>query len=106
MSIRIYTDGLASNAASEASRAEELSRAKAAGKQPVASSGGAGADQVQISSLSESIAAGTSQQDAVQAQRIRQLSLQVQNGTYHVEARKLSSALVSNALQAGAVEKG
>lgn len=106
MSIRIYTDGLASAAASEASRSEELSRANGPGKQPVAGSSGEGGDQVQISSLSESIAAGSSQQGVTQANRVRQIAAQYQNGTYQVDSLQLSRALVSNAIRSGAVENG
>ena len=105
MSIRIYTDGLAGAAASEASRNEEVSRASTAGKQPVAGASAEGGDQVQISSLSASIAAGSSQQDATQSNRVRQIAVQFQNGTYHVDSLQLSRALVSNAIRSGAVDK-
>jgi anti-sigma28 factor (negative regulator of flagellin synthesis) len=105
MSIRIYTDGLASAAASEASRNEELSRAGAAGK-PNAGPISDGLDQVQISSLSESIAAGSSRQDAAQAQRVSQIAAQYANGTYHVDSLQLSRAMVSNAIGSSGVEKG
>ena len=104
MSIRIYSDGLA-NAASEASRADELQRATAAAKKPPTSSGGEGSDQVQISSLSASIAAGTDQQGAQQAHRVSQIAAQYQNGTYHVDSAKLSKALVSYAIRSGVTEK-
>jgi anti-sigma28 factor (negative regulator of flagellin synthesis) len=105
MSIRIYTDGLAGAAASEASRNEELSRAGGAGKPSVAASSGGGGDQVQISSLSASIAAGSSQQDAAQFHRVQQIAAQHQNGTYHVDSLQLSRALVSDAIRNGAVDK-
>jgi anti-sigma28 factor (negative regulator of flagellin synthesis) len=98
MSIRIYTDGLANAAASEASRNEELSRAGAGSKQSVVSSSSEGGDQVQISSLSESIAAGSSQQDTAQAHRVAKIAAQYENGTYHVDSLQLSRALVSSAL--------
>ena len=105
MSIRIYTDGLAGAAASEASRNEELSRTSTAGKQPVGGSSGEGGDHVQISSLSASIAAASSQQDGTQSHRVGQIAAQYQNGTYHVDSLQLSRALVSNAIRSGGVEK-
>jgi anti-sigma28 factor (negative regulator of flagellin synthesis) len=101
MSIRIYTDGMANAAASEASRSEELTRAGNAAKQPAGAPASEGGDQVQISSLSESIAAGSSQQSAAQVHRLSQIAAQFENGTYHVDAAQLSKAMIANALGGG-----
>jgi len=99
MSIRIYNDGLAGTAASETSRAQELSRVATSGK---AASGPAaiGEDQVQISSLSEAVAALGSQRAA----RIQDLAGVYQSGAYQVNSMDVSHAIVDNALRAGSTE--
>ncbi|HUI55990.1 MAG TPA: flagellar biosynthesis anti-sigma factor FlgM [Bryobacteraceae bacterium] len=106
MSIRIYNEGVAGSAASEAHRAEELSRANAPSKQPSVGQIGSGEDQIQISSLSEHIAAQGSVQSAQQADKVRHLAAVYQSGQYHVDSRKVSSALVANALQNARTESG
>ena len=96
MSIRIYNDGLAGAAASEASRAQESSRAGTSGK-PSSGSAAGGEDQVQISSLSEALAAQSSQR----AERVQHLAAAYQSGRYQVNPTEVSRAIVNQALQAG-----
>ena len=99
MSIRIYNDGLAGTAATEASRAQELSRATQAGRANGAASS-SGEDQVEISSLSESLSAQASQR----ATRVQDLTAVYRSGGYQPNSLDVSRALVNHALQAGAVE--
>jgi len=106
MSIRIYNEGVAGSAASEAHRAEELSRVHSPSKQPSVGQAGSGEDQIQISSLSEAIAAQGKVQSAHQADRVRHLAAVYQSGQYHVDSRKVSSALVANALHNERIENG
>jgi anti-sigma28 factor (negative regulator of flagellin synthesis) len=101
MSIRIYNDGLAGAAASEASRAQDLSRATTGGK--LSSGANAGVeDQVQISSLSEALAAHGSQRAA----RVENLAAAYQSGAYQVNSIDVSHAIVNSALQAGNTGSG
>lgn len=101
MSIRIYNDGLAGAAASEASRAQELSRASSTGKSSGTSAIG-GEDQVSISSLSETLSAQSSQRSA----RVQDLTAVYQSGQYQVNSQNVGSAIVNDALRAGAAEGG
>jgi hypothetical protein len=99
MSIRIYNDGLAGTAASETSRAQELTRAAGAGK-PTGGTGVTGEDQVQISSLSEALNAQATQRAA----HIQNLAAVYQSGNYQVNSVDVSRALVNHALAAGTTE--
>lgn len=99
MSIQIYNDGLAGAGASETSRAQELSRATTGGK-PISGSTAGAEDQVDISSLSSTLAAQGSQR----ASRVQELAAAYQSGNYHVNSMDVSKAMVNNALKAGAAE--
>ena len=99
MSIQIYNDGLAGLGSSEAARTQELSRATTGGKQTSGASSG-GEDQVQISSLSSTLAA----QGSDRAARLSQLAAVYQSGGYEVNSMDVSRAIVNHALQAGSVE--
>jgi len=99
MSIQIYNDGLAGTAASETSRAQDVSRA-ATGGSPSSGSTAGGEDQVQISSLSSALAAQGSQRAA----HVQQLAALYQSGRYQVNSMDVSKAMVNNALKAGGAE--
>jgi len=99
MSIQIYNDGLAGAAASGAGRTQELSNPTTGRGHSSGASSGA-EDQVQISSLSSSLAAHGSQRAA----RVAELAAAVQNGSYQVNSTDVSRAIVNHALQAGATE--
>jgi len=99
MSIQIYNDGLAGAAASGTGRTQELSHPATGGK-PSSGASSSGEDQVQISSLSSSLAANESQRAA----RVQQLAALYQGGQYEVNSMDVSRALVNHAIQAGGVE--
>jgi len=100
MSIRIFNDGLAGTAASEASRVHDLSRATSGG---TPSSGPAAEeDQAQISSLAETLAA----QSSHRAARVQELAAAYQSGRYQVNSTDVSRSIVNHALQAGGAESG
>jgi anti-sigma28 factor (negative regulator of flagellin synthesis) len=99
MSIRIYNDGLAGAAASETSRAQDLSKASQSSKTSSGSAAG-GEDQVQISSLSEALSAQGSQR----TDRVQSLAAVYQNGGYQVNSMDVSRAIVNNALQMSGAE--
>lgn len=99
MSIRIYNEGLSGAAASETSRAQELSRISPGGKSNSSAAAG-GEDQIQISSLSESLAAEGSQRSA----RVSALAAAYQSGGYQVDSMDVSRAIVNNAMQASSTE--
>lgn len=99
MSIQIYNDGLAGLGASETSRAQEVSRATTGGK-PSSGSAASGEDQVEISSLSSTLAA----QGSEHAARVQQLAAVYQSGNYQVNSMDVSKAMVDNALKAGGSE--
>ena len=99
MSIQIYSDGLAGAGASEATRTQDLSRATTGGKPSSGASTG-GEDQVQISSLSTTLAADASQHAA----RVQELSAVYQSGQYQVNSIDVSSAIVKHALASQGME--
>jgi anti-sigma28 factor (negative regulator of flagellin synthesis) len=99
MSIQIYNDGLAGSAASGLGRTQELSTSTT-GSRPSSGASSGGEDQVQISSLSSSLAAHGSERAA----RVSALAAAVQSGSYQVNSKDVSRALVDHALQAGGVE--
>jgi len=101
MSIRIYNDASAAVANTGVNRAEQV-----AGSANSAKSAGAGLreadDRVEISSLSQSLAAADSAES--QAARVQQFAALVASGTYSVGSLALSRALISRAAGAGPVE--
>lgn len=99
MSIRIYNDGLAGAAASETSRAQELSRTSSTGR-PSSGSTAGGEDQVQISSVSEALSA----QASSRAAHVQELAAAYQSGRYQVNSTDVSRAIVNNALGVGNTE--
>jgi anti-sigma28 factor (negative regulator of flagellin synthesis) len=99
MSIQIYNDGLAGAGASETSRAHEVSRATTGGK-AASGSAASGEDQVEISSVSSTLAAQGSQRAA----RVQELAAAYQSGNYRVNSTDVSKAIVNNALKAGGAE--
>ena len=101
MSIRIYNESLSGTAASQTNRADEVSRAGTSGKTGQSATA-SGEDQVQISSLSENIAA----QSASRAGRVQHLAALYQSGRYEVNSTNVANAMVSSALQAGGTESG
>jgi anti-sigma28 factor (negative regulator of flagellin synthesis) len=99
MSIRTDNDGLAGAAAPEASRAAESSRATGTDG-PAPSPGAGGGDQIQISPLSEAIAAAATERTAM----VQGLAAAYRSGGYQVDSTSLARALVRDALEAGGTE--
>jgi anti-sigma28 factor (negative regulator of flagellin synthesis) len=99
MSIQIYNDGLSGAGASGASRTQEVSTPHS-GHRTSSSHSSGGDDQVQISSLSSSLAAHGSER----ASRVAQLAAAYQSGKYEVNSMDVSKAMVNHALQAGSTE--
>ena len=62
------------------------------------------ADQVEISSLSESISGASKALGSQQADRVSHLAAVYAQGQYQVDSVQLSRALVSSALASGSVE--
>jgi anti-sigma28 factor (negative regulator of flagellin synthesis) len=101
MSIRTDNDGLAGAPTPETSRAGESSRI--AGREGSAASPGAGGgDEVQISTLSEAIAAADTERTGM----VQRLAAAYQSGGYQVDSTGLARALVRNALEAGGTDSG
>ena len=98
MSLRIQNDSLAGALAPGAARTDEISRPGSSSSQAASKSGQPGADSIDISSLSQGIAAAGSAQDAQQAGRIRQLTALYQSGRYSVDSSLVGNAMVSQAL--------
>jgi anti-sigma28 factor (negative regulator of flagellin synthesis) len=96
MSIQIYNDGLSGAATSGTGRTSELSHTTTANK-PSSGTGSGGEDQVQISSLSSSLSAHSSQRAA----RVAQLAAAYQSGNYQVNSMDVSKAMINHALQPG-----
>lgn len=101
MSIRIQNDSLTGTAASGIGRADEVSRPANSPSQSAGRSGNRGGDSVDISSLSQSVAAASTVQQAQQASRVGQLAALYRSGQYSIDSAQVSRALVSQALGEG-----
>lgn len=101
MSIQIHNDGIASLPASQSAPAGNVTQSNSPAK--TGSAANTGADQVDISTLSGNIASSSSALASQQASRVQQLAALYAKGQYQVDARQLSSALVSRALASGSV---
>jgi hypothetical protein len=100
MSLRVQNDPSSAVGSSEASRgAQTVTGASATGGSKL-STGVAGGDHVQVSSVAESIGAGNSALDAQRANRVSQLSALYAGGKYAVNSAQVSAALVANATTA------
>lgn len=104
MSIRIQNDSLAGTAPSGVGRADEISHA-ASSSNVSASRSGNRTDSVDISSLSQSVVAASTSQQAQQASRIQHLSALYRSGQYGVDSTDVSRAIISQALGEGSGEK-
>jgi anti-sigma28 factor (negative regulator of flagellin synthesis) len=104
MSVRIQNHDLAGTGPAQAGRADETSRVANLKHKDTPGLDGNGQDRVEISSLSERVAAVGEAQDAQQAQRVRKLAALYESGQYRVDPLQLSRALVSHAI-AGAPEE-
>ena len=96
MSIRIYNEGLSGASAPETSRTQEISRG-GAGNRANQGSGAGGEDQVQISSLSETLSNHAAQRTA----HVQNLKALYESGRYQVNAADVSHAIVGAAIQGG-----
>jgi anti-sigma28 factor (negative regulator of flagellin synthesis) len=97
MSLRVQNDPAAGIGSSEVGRAgQSASIAGGSGKSRI-SSGIEGGDQVQVSSVAESISAGTSALNQQRADRVSQLSALYTGGKYTVDSAKVSAALIAGA---------
>ncbi len=103
MSISIHNDSL-TGATAPAARADEVSRPASSSSQYANGSQSRAGDSVDISSLSQSVAAASSAQDSQQAGRVKQLTALYQSGQYHIDSAQISRAMVSQALAAGSSE--
>ncbi len=96
MSIQVQSNVSAGLAGSPVNRADLASSAGASGKRGI-SSGVDGGDQVQVSSIVESIAASTSALNQARAARVAQLSRLHSSGNYSVSSAQVSAALITGA---------
>jgi hypothetical protein len=97
MSLKVQNDPPAGIGPSEVSRAgQSASITGGSGKSRI-SSGSEGGDQVQVSSVAESISAGTSALNQQQANRVSQLGALYAGGRYTVDSARVSAALIAGA---------
>lgn len=106
MSLRIQNDNLAGVALPGAGRTDEISQPSGSSNPASARSGQPSADSVDISSLSQNVAAASNAQAAQQAGRVKQLAALYQSGQYSVDSASVSRAIVSQALQTAPGENG
>jgi len=106
MDIRVQHNQLPGTTAPQTSRPEETAPSHKTGPAPGPGVGGPAEDRVDISSLSENIAAASSAQEAQQAQRVTHLAALYGSGRYHVDALEVSRSLVSQALVTGPAKEG
>jgi anti-sigma28 factor (negative regulator of flagellin synthesis) len=97
MSLRIQNDPSGGISSSGVGRPGQLSTGttSGSGRSGNVSEGG---DQVDVSSVAESISSGISEQSQTQAARVAQLSSLYSSGRYVVDSARVSSALVSSAI--------
>ena len=96
MSIQIQSNVSAGISGSPTSRVDPSGSQGALGKRGI-SSGVDGGDQVQVSSIVESIAAATSILNQERAARVAQLSRLHSSGDYGVSSAQVSAALITRA---------
>jgi hypothetical protein len=105
MDLRIGNHAASDASIAPAGRADEARRLGLAAAQARArTTGAAGEDRIEISSLTERINDSLSAQSALGAERVRQLAALVQSGRYVPDARRISQALVSRALTGNSQE--
>jgi anti-sigma28 factor (negative regulator of flagellin synthesis) len=88
MSIRIQNDPL-----SQIGSLSQTSSQRPSSRQNIP-----GQDNVELSSISESIGAALSAQDASRTSRVRQLSALYSGGQYNVDSGQISHALIASAI--------
>jgi len=96
MSLRVQNDPSAGIGSSEISRAGQAGTVAGSG-QSRTSSGVTGGDQVHVSSIAESIGAGTTALNQQRAGRVSQLSALYAGGKYIADSARVSAALVAGA---------
>jgi anti-sigma28 factor (negative regulator of flagellin synthesis) len=105
MSIRVHNDPPAGIGPSEVGRTgQQPASIVGSGKSGI-SSGVEGGDQVQVSSVAESISAGTSALNQQRANRVSQLSALYAGGKYTVDSTRVSAALIAGATTSTAAGK-
>ena len=104
MSIQIQNDSLAGMLAPGLGRADQISSPASSPSQSTTKSGNRGGDNVEISSLSQSVTAASTVQDAQHASRIKALTALYRSGQYNIDSAQVSRAIVSQALGDGAGE--
>jgi anti-sigma28 factor (negative regulator of flagellin synthesis) len=97
LQVRLPAQNLGNTAAAQTERPAESSRTASSSAKPGAGAAG-GEDSVELSFLSESIAAAAQVGDAQQSDRVRQLAALYASGKYHVDSQEISRAMVSQAL--------
>jgi hypothetical protein len=100
MSVRVQNDQLAGIGPSEVNRASQSSSIDGGGGKPRISSGFEGGDQVQVSSVAESISAGASALNQQRANRVSQLGALYAGGKYTADSARVSAALIAGATTA------
>jgi hypothetical protein len=105
MSLRVQNDPSAGIGSSEVNRTgQSASITGGSGKSRI-SSGIEGGDQVQVSSVAESISAGASALSQQRANQVSQLSALYAGGKYTVDSAKVSAALIAGATTSTAAGK-
>ncbi|MGA3040328.1 MAG: flagellar biosynthesis anti-sigma factor FlgM [Bryobacteraceae bacterium] len=105
MSIQIQNDSLTGAAAPGLGRADEISRPAGSPSESTGRPGSRAEDSVDISSLSQSVAAASTTQGAQQAGRLSHLAALYRSGQYNIDSAEVSRAMVSQALGDGPDEK-
>jgi anti-sigma28 factor (negative regulator of flagellin synthesis) len=102
MSLRIQNDPATNGTAAEVSHAAQSSSVSPGLGKAQKTTGSAGGDQVDVSSVTEAISAGISAQNLQRATRVTQLGALYAKGQYSVDSAHLSSAIVGNAITGSA----
>jgi len=105
MSLRVQNDASAGVGSPDVSRAAQTGSTAPGFGRSRTSSSAAGGDQVQVSSVAESIAAGATALSQERASRVSQLSALYAGGKYTVDSARVSAALVATATTPAAAGK-
>jgi len=106
MSIRIQSEALTGNSVSELSRAEDVARSTSAGTRPISGGSSQNRDRVELSGLSDGLTDALAAANVEHSDRVRRVAALYAAGTYTVDSRRLSSAIVSQAIGSRPVQSG
>src|SRR5262245_30197677 len=96
--MKIQHDNLQGSATSQTQRSTEISSPNKSNAHRTSGSGQSTQDHLEISSFAEQVQQAGEAHSVNRAQRVKELTALYQSGRYHVDAAKVSKALVDNSV--------